>query len=294
MKRRNEVLVGLLLTAALLIGVGGTVWLVRGGFRSGYALYSVFRWGDNLKVGQPVRLAGVQVGYVADVDLVPNGTLLVKMEVDKGTRVPRNARAVVEAVGLFGDAQLSLLATPDTRSYAANDTVPVGPSAAGIPQITAKGDTVATQVAAIAAAARRELVDSGGLRDVRQTLAQTNALVARLAAVAAEQNRQLTQTQVALRRTLAGVDPAKVDSTLTSVRAASANAAALTDSLKRTTAQLNATLGGLGRGEGSAGKLLRDTLLYSDVRRLIGRVDTLTLDFQRNPGKYTRGIVRIF
>ena len=294
MKRSNEVLVGLLLTVALVIGVGGTIWLVRGGFRSGYSLYSVFRWGDNLKVGQPVRLAGVQVGYVGAVDLVPNGTLLVTMKVDNGTRVPRNARAVVEAVGLFGDAQVALQATPDTRSYAANDTIPVGTPAVGIAQLTAKGDTVASQAVLLTNALRAELVDSGGIRDLRRTLAQTNALLGQLGTIAAQQNRELTRTQASVRRALAGIDSSKIDSTLTNVRAASANASALTDSLKLTTSRINAALAGIERGEGTAGKLLRDTLFYSDVRRLVGRIDTLTLDFQRNPGRYTRGIVRIF
>jgi phospholipid/cholesterol/gamma-HCH transport system substrate-binding protein len=294
MRRRNEVLVGLLLTVALLIGVGGTIWLVRGGFRSGYSLYSVFRWGENLKVGQPVRLAGVQVGYVGDVQLRDDGTLLVDLKIDNGRRVPRNARAVVEAVGLFGDAQIALQATPDPRSYAAGDTVPLGTPAAGIAQLTAKGDTVATQAVALSNAVRAELVDSGGLRDLRRTLVETNALVAQLGRIASEQNRELSRTQASLRRALAGIDSAKVDSTLASVRATSTNAAALTDSLKLTATRLNATLGAIQRGEGTAGKLLSDTALYGDVRKLVSRIDTLTLDFQRNPGRYTRGVVRIF
>lgn len=294
MRRRNEVLVGLLLTVALIIGIGGTIWLVRGGFRSGYSLYSVFRWGENLKVGQPVRLAGVQVGYVGDVELRDNGTLVVDLKIDNARKVPRNARAVVEAVGLFGDAQIALQATPDTRSFAAGDTIPVGTPAAGIAQITAKGDSVASQAVVLTNALRTELVDSGGLRDVRRTLAQTNALVAQLGLIAAQQNRELSRTQASLRRALSGVDSAKVDSTLAGVRAATANAAALTDSLKLTASTLNATLGGISRGQGTAGKLLADTALYGDIRKLVSRIDTLTLDFQKNPGRYTRGVVRIF
>jgi phospholipid/cholesterol/gamma-HCH transport system substrate-binding protein len=294
MKRRNEVLVGLLLTVALVLGIGGTIWLVRGGFRSGYSLYSVFRWGENLRVGQPVRLAGVQVGYVGDVQLRDNGTLVVDMRIDNGRRVPRNARAVVEAVGIFGDAQVALQAAPDARTYAAGDTVPPGTPAAGIAQLTAKGDTVATQAVALSGALRAELVDSGGLRDVRRTLAQTNLLVAQLGRIAAEQNRELSRTQASLRRALAGIDSSKVDSTLANVRAASANASALTDSLKLTASRLNATLGAVQRGDGTAGKLLSDTALYGDVRKLVARIDTLTLDFQRNPGRYTRGVVRVF
>lgn len=294
MKRRNEVLVGLLLTVALIIGVAGTIWLVRGGFRSGYSLYSVFRWGENLKVGQPVRLAGVQVGYVGDVALRDNGTLVVDLKIDDGRQVPRNARAVVEPVGLFGDAQISLQAVPEARSYAAGDTVPAGVSPAGVAQLTAKGDTVATTAVALTRSIQAQLVDSGGLRDIRQTLARTNALVAQLSTIAAAQNVELARTQASVRQALSGVNPQKIDSTLSNAQAASASAAALADSLKLTTSRLNATLALVQSGQGSAGKLLTDSLLYTDVRRLVTRIDSLTLDFQRNPGRYTKGIVRIF
>ena len=294
MKRRNEILVGMLITASLVIGVLGTVWLVRGGLRSGYSLYSVFRWGANLKVGQAVRLAGVQVGYVKDVALRNDGTLVLRMDIENGRRVPRNANAVVTPVGLFGDAEVSLLGTPDTRSYGPNDTIPAGTPPAGIDQLTAKGDSVATVAVALTRRIQSELVDSGGLRDIRQTLNRTNALMAQLATIASQQSRQLTATQVQVRRSLAGVDSAKIDSTLTNVRAASANANQLTDSLRVTASRLNSTLAQLQNGNGSAGKLLSDTVLYGNVQRLVGRLDSLTLDFQRNPGRYTRGIVRIF
>jgi phospholipid/cholesterol/gamma-HCH transport system substrate-binding protein len=286
MKRRNEVLVGGLLLLTMAIGILGTIWLVRGGFRSGYPLYSVFRWGANLKVGQAVRLAGVQVGYVEDVGLRNDGTLVLRMAIEEGRTIPRNARAVVQAVGIFGDAEVALLGTPDARAYASGDTVPAGVPAAGIPELTAKGDSVASIAVNLSRQLQAQLVDSGGLNDVRQTLARTNALVAQLATIAAEQSRQLSATQGSVRRTLSSVDSATVDSTLRSVRTTAANAAALSDSLRQTVAQINGTLGNLRTGNGTAGKLLTDTLLYADVRRLVSRLDTLTLDFKRNPRKF--------
>lgn len=292
MKRRNEVLVGLLLTVALALGITGTIWLVRGGLRGGYPLYSVFRWGANLKIGQPVRLAGVQVGYVKDVKLGMDGTLLVVMAVQDEYRIPANARAEVEAVGFFGDAQVALKGTPSARFFARGDTIPAAAASPGIPELTAKADSVATVAVDVSRRVQAELVQNGGLADVRQTLARTNALVAQLASIAAEQSRQLSATQVRVRRTLASVDSATIDSTLRSVRSTAAGAAALTDSLRTTAAALNATLARLERGEGTAGKLLTDTLLYADVRRLVGRLDSLTLDFKSNPRKYVN--LRIF
>jgi phospholipid/cholesterol/gamma-HCH transport system substrate-binding protein len=286
MKRRNEVLVGLLLTVALTLGIAGTIWLVRGGLRSGYPMYSVFRWGANLKVGQPVRLAGVQVGYVKDVRLGMNGTLLVDMAIQDEYRIPSNARAEVQAVGLFGDAQIGLLATPSTQYYAEGDTIPAAPASPGIPELTAKADSVATVAVDISRQLQSELVQTGGLRDVRQALARTNALVAQIGAIAAEQSRQLTATQQTVRRTLAAADSATIDSTLRSVRATATSAALLTDSLRSTLAQVNGIVAGLRAGQGTAGKLLTDTLLYVDVRRLITRIDSLTTEFQKNPRKF--------
>jgi phospholipid/cholesterol/gamma-HCH transport system substrate-binding protein len=67
MKRGNEVSVGILITVAIVVLVAGTLYLVRGGLSAGYPLYTRFPWGQNLKQGQPVLLAGVTVGYVGDV-----------------------------------------------------------------------------------------------------------------------------------------------------------------------------------------------------------------------------------
>src|SRR5215210_1760043 len=144
MKGRNEVLVGGLLLVALGIGIAGTIWLVRGGLSRGYPLYSIFRWGQNLKVGQPVVLSGVPIGYVSKVDLKEDGRLVVSMAIQKERKVPSNGRAVVETVGIFGDAQVAIQATPSPRSFTSGDTVPPGVASAGIAELTAKADSVAT------------------------------------------------------------------------------------------------------------------------------------------------------
>ena len=75
MKRRNEVLVGLLTLIAILIGVLGSVWIARGGLSSGYRVYAKFPWSAGLKLGQPVLLGGVTMGFVEDVDLREDGTI---------------------------------------------------------------------------------------------------------------------------------------------------------------------------------------------------------------------------
>jgi phospholipid/cholesterol/gamma-HCH transport system substrate-binding protein len=289
-KRRDEVLVGVLLMVATIIGILGTIWLVRGGLRAGYPLYARFNWGAGLKPGQPVLLAGVSVGYVADAQLEPNGTLLVTLRVQNDYKVPSTAKATLVAVGFFGDQSIALTPPlplpPRTTYYASGDTVPAGVPEPTVGMILRRVDSISVGLGSIRGELDAQLVQAGGIRDIRATLASTNELIASLNAVAAEQNRNLTRTFTQLRRTAAAVDSATVDSTVKNFRTASANVAALTDSLRVTTGQLNATLAKLQSGDGTAGKLLTDSLLYSDIRKLVNRVDSLTLDFKAHPRKY--------
>ena len=88
MKRRDEVLVGVLMTVGLAIAIIGTIWLSRGGVSQGYPLYARFDWGSGLKQGQQVQLGGVSIGYVDEVDLdMQGGTILVTRGLTRRSRL---------------------------------------------------------------------------------------------------------------------------------------------------------------------------------------------------------------
>jgi phospholipid/cholesterol/gamma-HCH transport system substrate-binding protein len=219
MKRRDEVLVGIFLTVAIAVALLGTLWLVRGGLSSGYPLYSRFAWGQNLKPGQPVLLAGVNVGAVSDVKLRDDGFLDVFLRVNDDVKVPKNSTASVQPVGIFGDAAIALTPKgPSPVSYQPGDTVPVGPSATDIQALENKADSVMTTVNAMMKTLNAELFAAGGIRDMRRTMANAAELSAnasrlslQLNAIAAEQNRNLTLTMAQLRRSMSAIDSAKID-----------------------------------------------------------------------------------
>src|SRR4029450_8933073 len=158
MKRRDEVLVGILLTIGVVIAVLGTIWLVRGGFARGYPLYARFKWGAGVKQGQPVRLAGVQIGVVSDVELDPKGTILVKMSVEKDYQVPRNSQAAVVPVGIFGDQEIALIpAEPSPIAFNPGDSVPPAHPKPGLPERTARADTISQRLDDVAKTIQVEL-----------------------------------------------------------------------------------------------------------------------------------------
>jgi len=293
MKTRDEVLVGLVITVAIIVTVLGSLWLARGGLSKGYPLYVKFPWGAGLKQGQPVLLVGVNVGYVDEVDLHQDGILVTTLRIQKHYQVPVTSKAAVIPNGIFGDQAIALTPSrPDPRSFNSGDTIPIGPSTPGIAELTSKADSVMRSVNAITSALQHEMVASGGIRDLRNTIAATNRLVTEFAAIAEEQSRQLSATMTSLRRATGAIDPAKVDSTVKNLRTASANMAEMSAQLKETSGKLDVIIAKVDSGNGSAAKLLNDPGVYNDTRALLQRMDSLLADMKKNPKRYFN--VRIF
>jgi phospholipid/cholesterol/gamma-HCH transport system substrate-binding protein len=293
MKKRDEVLVGLVITVAVIVVVLGSLWLARGGLSKGYPLYVKFPWGAGLKQGQPVLLVGVNVGYVDEVELHQDGILVTTLRIVKSYQVPLTSTAAVVPNGIFGDQAIAITPSrPDPRSFKPGDTIPIGPSTPGIAEITSKADSVMRSVNAITMALQTEMVASGGIHDLRNTIAATNRLVNDFASIAAEQSRQLSATMTSLRRATSAIDPAKVDSTVNNLRTSSANLAEISGQLKETSGKLDLLLAKVDSGPGSVAKLINDPGAYNDVRAVLQRMDSLLADIKKNPKRYIN--VKIF
>jgi len=287
MKRRDEVMVGLTLLLAVVVGIGGTIWVARGGLSRGYAMYARFPWGAGLKTGQAVLLAGVQVGFVDKVELIPDGTLGVTMQVNKEYQIPTGSVATVDANGIFGDQLIAITAKPGVRTFlAAGDTIPAGKGAPRTGELLTKGDSIATNVRALTDQVRKEYVEGGGLADTRKTIADLTKLVAQISNIATEQSKQLTLTQIQLRKTINSVDSSKVDSTITYLRSTAANIDKLTKSLDSTRVAVNQVVAKVSTGPGTVGKFMNDPAVYDRVDKVILRLDSLIVDIKSNPRKY--------
>jgi phospholipid/cholesterol/gamma-HCH transport system substrate-binding protein len=285
-KTRDNILVGLVIAVAVVVAVVGSLWLARGGLSKGYPLYADFKWGAGLKTGSPVWVSGAAVGYVSDVAFRPDGTLQTELRITNTQPIPKGSVARVVPNGLFGDVAVNFTPIMAPQRYAANDTVVAGEPPPGIAELTAKADSISGSVNAITTALNKELVAGGGIADLRKTLAGTNALVAELNQIAAEQSKQLTLTMASLRKTVAAVDSAKIDSTITNLRTTSTNMATLTRTLDSTTLVMNQIVGKIDHGDGTAAKLINDSTLYDNLLRLTGQADSVLADLKKNPRKY--------
>jgi phospholipid/cholesterol/gamma-HCH transport system substrate-binding protein len=288
MKRRNEVLVGVFVTVALIVGILGTLWLSRSGLLSDtYPLYTRFRWGANLKQGQEVWLAGFAVGTVDRVALRSDGWLDVWMAVDEKYNVPEGSIAQLKTASFFGDMAINLEPPLNFRSSVQRgDTIPAAPPPPTMDALLSRLDSVSRGVSDVAQAFEIQMVREGGIQDLRGTITATNRLVRQISQIADEQSRELSRLTRNLNRSVSAIDSTVVDSTMRNIRTTTANLAQLSADFQETRERMSALLTKLESGDGSAAKLLNDPGLYNDVRALVQRVDSLTADFKKNPRKY--------
>jgi phospholipid/cholesterol/gamma-HCH transport system substrate-binding protein len=108
----NETKVGILVVAAL----GGLAWLSvkSGSFGTSLAtpmrdFTTSFNDVGGISKGSQVKMSGVPVGDVEDIQLQPTGTAIVKLRVKKDLQLPADVTAQIDSNGLIGDKFVSLV-----------------------------------------------------------------------------------------------------------------------------------------------------------------------------------------
>ena len=98
--------------AMLLLTV--SLFFIFGQYRTGSTneYSAVFVNASRLKAGETVRVAGVRVGTVNRVSLLPDNKVLVRFDADRTIVLTNGTRAVVRYLNLVGDRYLELVDAP--------------------------------------------------------------------------------------------------------------------------------------------------------------------------------------
>jgi phospholipid/cholesterol/gamma-HCH transport system substrate-binding protein len=108
-------LVMIVLTAFLFLVFSQT----RTGSTDDYS--AVFTDASRLKAGDTVRIAGIRVGTVNDVELQADRHVLVKFDADRKIRLTNGTKAAIRYLNLVGDRYMELVDTPGSTMF-----LPVG------------------------------------------------------------------------------------------------------------------------------------------------------------------------
>jgi len=112
--------VALVVVAAvvLLEMAGGTDF-----FKKGYRVHGLFTTAQELKVGDPVKMAGVPVGKVEKIGF-DQGKVKVTMKLDQAAEVKTDAKATIRFAGLMGQNFVSInLGTPTGPNLAPDSVI---------------------------------------------------------------------------------------------------------------------------------------------------------------------------
>lgn len=132
--------VGLMLLAYMIIHLSGFSFNDRG-----YEVQAVFKHVSGLKPGNIVRFAGVDVGKVALVQVVPEG-IRASLVISKGVEIPEGSRFSIGADGLLGEKYIEITPAENTGRYLSPNCVVYGVDPEGLDTLISSADSVLADV----------------------------------------------------------------------------------------------------------------------------------------------------
>jgi phospholipid/cholesterol/gamma-HCH transport system substrate-binding protein len=269
----REVRVGLLVVVA--IGVLIFMILNASGDISPFSrklhLRTRFSNGDGLRRGSEVRLAGVRIGKVDDVRLLPpsenptekvEASFSIDSEIDErpATDLIRdNSRALLSSPSILG-AEKVINLTPGTdlgRPVKDGDLILAGEEGGTVQALTASGNDLMQQLNKL----------SAQFTDIAGKINQGQGTIGRFVNDEAFYNN-LNSTMRDLNDVIRQVQSGRGSAGMF------VNDPALYNNLNAVSQSLQAIADDLHRGRGTAGKLLNDDALYNDARTAIARLNS--------------------
>jgi phospholipid/cholesterol/gamma-HCH transport system substrate-binding protein len=278
--------------AMLLIFTMGSA---GGFFWQRYSLKILFDDVAGLKSGAPVRIAGVAVGSVADLQFVGDRVeVIIELSKEHQNRVTTGSQATLGSVSLLGEGAVDLTSSTEGTPIPEWGYIPTGRQASTF-----------NEVAADAADGIQEATNL--LKDIRGgrgTIGQlfTNDALYRdlnsLVGSAERVTRQIAEGQGTLGRL--ATDDALYTDLNASVRDLNAittrirngegslgkflNDPALANSVTATAQNIEGVTGKLDRGEGTAGRLLNETVLYDRLNATVEQLERFTTTLNTSQG----------
>lgn len=277
----TEFRVGLL----TLLVLGAVAWAItRVDDRPGesgepYLLYADFPTAEGLYVTSPIRIAGVRVGHVEGVEL-KQGVAHLTLAIMDTVELPADSVAALKSEGLLGDKSIRIVPGTSPTLLHAGDAMMVADMPPDMERVTRQVDDIAADVKVITSNVRALTEDETTKQELLVTIQNVRLLSEQLNALASNNSDDITILAQNLREvseSLKGI----VDSTGKDVDAELAAIKDATEKLDKTLAHVESITGAIDRGEGTVGKLLKDSTTIDSVNDTLQQVNALVGDASR-------------
>ncbi len=301
-KISNEVKVG----ATALLTILVFIWLynfLKGKdlFSSKVQYYVVYDKVGGLAESSPVEVNGYKVGVVQSIKFIDarSGRLLVVLSVDKNFRLPVGTIAEITTATLIAGMKIQFVYGEGPDTYNNRDTIP-GRLAESIitrfeSEIAPLSDKIIHFILALdsVVSSLNEIMNNDFRKNIRESLAGLSGTAQSLHNVIGSKESELKEILDNINRFTAMLseNSEKMSSTFSSLESvadtlAAADIYGTAENLKQTLEKTSGLLENLSSGRGTAGQLMTNDSLYTNLTNSLASLDLLLQDLKANPRKY--------
>jgi len=260
MKNTLETRLGLFV--ALIVVAAFFITFIIGGlerFKAGLRVDALFNSAQELKLGDRVKLAGVEVGKVEKIELDnKEKKVRVTMKLRANAPVKTDSVASIKFAGLMGQNFVALDFGSGRAPNASDGTTLSSAEQADLSVIMQKLDNVASGVENLTKSLTGDTIENlvGPLTDfIKQNTGPLTATIANMRAMSA----QIAEGKGTVGKLI--FDEAFYTTALTTV----SNLQSTSDEMKVALGDARKMISGVNAGEGSLGKMMKDEALYNEA-----------------------------
>ena len=262
MRDSLETRLGIFVAVALIAGV--LVLEMGGGmerFRRGTVIHALFNSAQELKPGDRVKMAGVDIGSVEAIGLT-NSRVRVTMKLRAGHQVNTECIASIKFAGLMGQSFVSLDFGKPGANLVTDDTALATTEQADFAALVSKLDNVASGVENLTKTFSGDKIDNllGPFTDfLKQNSGNISDTLTNVKVITA----QIRSGEGTVGKLV--MDDALYNSALATVSNLNQNVSQTSDELRAVVADARKIVNGINAGEGTVGKLVKDETLYNET-----------------------------
>lgn len=291
---RREVWVGLF---AILGVVAALVTLISltdpGTFRGRANVYAVLPDAGGLRSGDPVRMLGVNIGRVTQFEIVDEGSVRLRLELERKFDVPIDSRLVLRSAGFVGGMVADIEPGTASQYLEGGETID-GRVVRGLFDPGSEGGLSRVDTLLMRA---EGFVSDQVVDDLTESVSELRSLITETRALIGAQREDLTALTRSLRVGAENLERAtsgpELERAVARLDSLSAQLTVASASLTSTTASMETVLGRVERGEGTLGRLSADDSLYTaltgaaaGLQAATESLNVLLEDVRANPRKY--------
>jgi len=295
-KLSNEARIGITTIITILV----FIWVFS--FLKGKNIYNstssyhvIYEQVGGLAESSPVEVNGYKVGVVQSVKFLDpvSGRLLVPLSVDKSFKLPVNTVAEITTASLIAGMKIQFVYGNGPGTYSSGDTIPGRLAVSLLTRLEDEllplkdriSDLIMTLDTVIGSV--NDIIDPKFRADLRSGVSSLSSTARSID----ESELKATLMNINSFSAMLAGNSEKFTSTFNSLGSiadtlAAADLYGSINNLRSSLERASSLLGNLSEGEGTAGKLITNDSLYTNLSNSLGSLDLLLQDMRTNPKRY--------